>query len=131
MEDKIFPNEILDFSIEKHYISNKVKGKSLYIILLVVFFILLGLLPIIKINLTTQSRGVIKSQIKNNLIQSAVGGKIIYSNILENTKVECGDTLVIINTEKINKEIKNIKGVIQRKKSFIDDIKNLCDNKIN
>nr|WP_319399631.1 HlyD family efflux transporter periplasmic adaptor subunit [uncultured Carboxylicivirga sp.] len=104
------------------YSSFYYKGLAVYWILLVLFFIILIALPLIKVDVSTQSRGTIKTADKISPISSGLTGKITYLNISENQTVHQGDTLLILEQTGIKTEISIAKSQIELFKSYISDI---------
>jgi HlyD family secretion protein len=129
MSNPLFPPEILDYSAESYYAKLNIHSKIIYLsILLFVISIILAL-PFIKIDVTTQSRGVIRSPFENTIIQSSVYGEIVSFSMYENKPVSAGDTLLAINTERIDEQI-NLEW--QKKNdndTFINDIQLLLSGK--
>ena len=59
----------------------------------------ISIMPFVKTDISTQSRGIITTMQENNDIYSAKYGKLKKLNITENQTVFKGDTLIILNTE--------------------------------
>ncbi|WP_245792549.1 HlyD family secretion protein [Flavobacterium fryxellicola] len=66
--------------------------------------IFLALLPIIKIDISSQSRGIIRSTTDNVPVSSLVNGKVTFIKLKNNQVVQQGDTLVAITQENLNTE---------------------------
>jgi HlyD family secretion protein len=81
------------------------------------------LLPFISVDITTQTRGVIRTQSENTLLQSAVYGEVKTINVSENQNVHYGDVLVLIKTDKIDEQIAERKRDFEENKLFISDLK--------
>ena len=86
---------------------SKYKSKSISIYLLVVISVLSGIfsLPYIEVDISSQSRGIIKSIYENTPVSSIVGGLVIQNNLRSNASVNKGDTLVAISVENIDTDI--------------------------
>ena len=94
---------------ENYFIQQHTASRAVYFLLLLLLIIFLGLLPIIKVDITTQSNGIIRSGLEDNVLQSAVYGDIILARITENGDVQKGDTLVVISTRKADEQINHYK----------------------
>ena len=102
---QLFPSEIIQNSAEKYFIQQQTTSRIVYIILLLTLLIFLSLLPLIKVDITCQNNGIIRSAFEDNLMQSAVYGEVIRSNVAENIKVKQNDTLIVISTHKTDEQI--------------------------
>jgi len=125
MSNPLFPPEIINNSAESYYSKLNISSRIIY--LSVLFFItgIIILLPIIKVDISTQSRGVIRSPFENTIIQSPVYGEVVNFRLQENKQVYAGDTLVVLNTDRLNEQI-NLE--IQKKidnEAFMQDITSL------
>jgi len=104
---------------------NKTKSISIYFVIVLCIITALALLPIIKIDISSQSRGIIKSYKDNVPLTTIVSGKIVWQNLKNNQSVIKGDTLI-----KISKEVLETDKFIQdtlsnTTKSVLSDITNV------
>lgn len=105
------PNII--YTQENLYYKNKVKSFNIYTIVLCVVILIFILLPIIKVDISTQSRGIVRSVSENVPIYSMVSGKITFINLRNNQNVTKGDTIITLETStleaesRMNRELKN------------------------
>lgn len=99
----------------------------MYWLILLLFFGGLLALPFIKVDVTVQSRGVIKTINKQSPISAALSAKIIYSNLVENKFVQAGDTLLILDQSGIDGEIHYAKEQIQLYDIYLFDINTLVN----
>ena len=102
---QLFPPEIIHNSAETYFTQQQTTSRTVYLILILTLIIFVLLLPLINVDITTQSNGVIRSNLDDNTIQSAVYGEVIRANISENAKVAQGDTLLMISTHKTDEQI--------------------------
>jgi HlyD family secretion protein len=78
--------------------------------------------PFVRIEVSSQSRGFIRSTIDNNILQSMVYGRIDSINIIENQKIEKGDTLVVIGTEMLKEQIDAMSQQMEQNQLYLDDL---------
>ena len=102
---QLFPSEIIHNSAENYFTQQHSSGRTIYIILILVLMIFLFLLPVISVDITSQSSGIVRSIFDDNILQSAVYGEVIRSNVSENTTVIQGDTLIVVSTHKTDEQI--------------------------
>lgn len=122
MSLKIFPKEIIEQTTEAHFAKFNSNSRRIYILVILIIVAAFASLPLVNIPITQQSRGVLRTLGENNKLFATVYAQIDSINIKENTTVNIGDTLVILNTEKLDKELKSNLGLIKRNQTFINDI---------
>lgn len=91
-------------TIENLISKNKTKSKNIYFVVVLVVIIFLILLPVIKVDISSQSRGIIKSYNENVPLSSIVSGKIVWLKLKNNQTVLKGDTLLKISTQSLETE---------------------------
>lgn len=119
---QLFPPEIIENTVECYHTQISTKSKIIYsVILTIVLFVFISL-PLVYVDISSQSRGVIRSPYENTTIQSAVYGEVVSYRMQENKTVQKGDTLIILNCDKLNeqKTLANMK--IKDNDLFISDI---------
>jgi HlyD family secretion protein len=125
---QLFPPEIIKNSAENYFVKQSTASKAIYFMLLATLLILLLLLPVISVDITTQSNGVIRSRYDDNILQSGVYGEITRANISENLTVTQGDTLLVINTQKTDEQINYYQLQIDEETIHLNDLALLLGN---
>ncbi|MCC9062630.1 HlyD family secretion protein [Flavobacterium piscisymbiosum] len=119
-------------NLENLISKNKTKSLSIYFVIVLALIIFLGLLPIIKVDISSQSRGIIRSKTDNVPVTAIVSGRVKWVSLNNNNNiVEKGDTLVKISKENLesDKEIQNtLSGSVSE---LLNDLSNLLQNKTN
>lgn len=118
----IFPSEIIHDSTESLFVRRKSHYRVIYVVVLLMVLTALAALPFVRVSLSAQARGIIRSPNDNNQIQSAVYGEVLRVNIAENQQVTKGDTLVVLNSQSIDIQIDNNNRKIVEDETFIADI---------
>lgn len=116
-------------NLENLHAKNKTKSISIYLIVLLAMFFFLALLPIIKVDISSQSRGIIRSKTDNVPLTSIVSGKIIWKNIKNNNQVNKGDTLLKIAKEGLETEKKTTDTLSNSISEYLYDISNILKGK--
>ncbi|WP_166921618.1 HlyD family secretion protein [Flavobacterium poyangense] len=126
MSDKeIFPEEILNNTVESHIAKHNKKTSRLFVITFLALLIAFVSLPFIHIDIYTTSRGTIIPQEKKLTLYSPISGKISFFNVEENKKIKKGDTLLIID-HNILKERENLNTIQSSENSvYLNDLRNL------
>jgi HlyD family secretion protein len=83
---------------------NKTKSISIYLVIVVALVVFISSLPLVKIDISSQSRGIIRSTTDNVPLTSLVNGKVVYIHLKNNRLVQKGDTLVQLTQESLNSE---------------------------
>jgi len=108
------------------------KKHTIYLSILSFIIILLISLPLIKVPISTSSRGIINSEIENSPIKSIIGGKIISNTIKKNNQlVNQGDTLVIIKSDNLVGQLDILNNQIKDYLEIKEDLNKIQKNKIN
>lgn len=82
----------------------KTKSISIYLVIVLALLIFLALLPVIKVDISSQSRDMVRSTTDNVPLTSLVNGKATFINLKNNRVVQKGDTLVKITQESLDTE---------------------------
>ena len=81
-------------TLENLVAKNKTKSISIYLVLILAILIFLALLPVIKMDISSQSRDIVRSTTDNVPVTSLVNGKVTFVNLKNNGVIQKGDTLV-------------------------------------
>ena len=107
------------------------KAYPIYWILILSVVGIIGCLPLITVDVSSQSRGIIKSLYDDNKIISVVGGRIVYVNLRNNQQVNIGDTLLIIDDNTIKADIAMQMKLVTDYSERLHDLKILCNGDTN
>lgn len=127
MKNNLFPPEIIRQTTESLFVERHTRSRVLYISVLGMVILIFSSLPFINISVTTQSRGIIRSEKENNSISSAYHGRIERINIQENQPVSEGDTLIVLNTSGIDEEIEWYDQQINKNSLYIRELQKLLN----
>jgi len=127
VKQTIFPKEIIWFSIENHYSRFSRQSRVIYLLLIGIVFAFLISLPFLMLDITVQSRGIIRSQTEPTAVQTPITGQVQEIRIHENMKIASGDTLILLVPKKINDQLKILDDRITLHKIYISDIEKLTD----
>lgn len=122
---EFFPIEIQENTIQNHFIKRNTTSNIIYWLIIFLLLSVIISLPFIVVDVTSQSRSIIRGINENNTIQTAVYGEIIRTNIYENKYVDVGDTLVWLRTDELDEQIIRLNDRISENEDFINDISKL------
>ncbi|TWP29845.1 HlyD family efflux transporter periplasmic adaptor subunit [Apibacter muscae] len=115
----------IKYTIENLYYKNKVKNFNIYTLVIVVLLVFFILLPIIKVDISTQSRGLVRTESENVPISSVVSGKILFINISNNKNVKIGDTLLVLQASTLEAERQSNISIQGDLNLVLEDLDNL------
>jgi HlyD family secretion protein len=124
----LFPSSLLPHTTELHHTRTYSKTWIVYLIMLVVISGAIISLPFISVEVSTQSRGIIRTEFENNQLQSAVYAQVTDIRITENQSVTQGDTLILLNADHLNVQINRLQERITENNAFVHDISALLTN---
>jgi membrane fusion protein, peptide pheromone/bacteriocin exporter len=126
---QLFPPEIIENTVECYHARISTKSKAIYGLLLTMILLVFISLPLVQVDISSQSRGVIRSPYENTTVQSALYGEIISYRLQENKTVMAGDTLLVLNADKLTEQISLANSKLHENKNFIADIELLLNKK--
>ncbi|HWS01498.1 MAG TPA: HlyD family efflux transporter periplasmic adaptor subunit [Prolixibacteraceae bacterium] len=121
----LFPPEILKNSCENYFSEQHSSGRIIYLSVIIIIIISFSLLPLVHIQVTTQSEGVVRSGYEDNPVIPAVSGEVISCRISENQPVNKEDTLLIIASDRIIQEIRLLEYKLKDDNLLISDLNKL------
>lgn len=114
----------------KENLINKYSSRS-NIIYVVVILSILGFiisLPFIKVDITAQSRGLVRSLYDDVPLFSVVSGRVEQVNIRNNEFVKTGDTLIVIQKDNLIAQKNILKKTLQVDSLILKDLKRVTEN---
>lgn len=124
----IFPKEIIEHTTEAHFAKFNSSIKIIYLIVIVLLIAGVLVLPIVNIPITQQGRGTIRSLSENNNVISAIYGQIAENRLHENLQVIKGDTLLILNVQKLDNELKLLGSRLDLNNEYRKDLEMLINS---
>ncbi len=124
-KNKIFPPEIIEHTVENYFAKQHSTSRLIYLTVVAIIVLSFISLPLINVDVTTQSRGIIRSEQENNPIYSAVYAEVTYTDLHENKFVKQGDTLLILKTEKLDEQMNINQLKFKENNRFIQDLSKL------
>ena len=123
MSNNIFPPEILNFTIDHQVARHSSRSQFIYIVIISLLLGALISLPLISVDVSVQSAGLIRPSQEITEIYSANNGKIDKLNFQNNQQVVLGDTLLKLNNELINARMVKINTRKEEINGYLDDLR--------
>ncbi|UPZ18006.1 HlyD family secretion protein [Flavobacterium humidisoli] len=87
------------------------------------------MLPIVKIDISSQSRGIVRSTTDNVPVTSVVSGRVVWLNLKNNQVVQKGDTLVKISKQNLETEKNTQNAVSSSVIELLRDVNSILSDK--
>ena len=118
-------------TLENLIAKNKTKSVSIYLVVVLAIAVFIALLPVIKVDISSQSRGIIRSKTDNVPVTSAVSGKITAIKLKNNLLVQKGDTLLTISKENLETEKQLNDTIYNTNETILQDLEMALKGKSN
>ncbi len=118
-------------TLENLIVKNKTKSKSLYLVVVLAVALVLFLLPVIMVDISSQSRGMLRSKIDNIPLMAVVSGKIDKVFIQNNATVQKGDTLLTISQNNLIAEQQLNDTLYNQNQKLYEDLQKALRHKQN
>lgn len=112
-------------NLENLIAKNKTKNISIYLLVILALIVLLACLPIITVDISNQSRGIIRAKQDNVPISTIVSGKVTYINLQNNLFIEAGDTLLMVLKDNLKAQHILNDSLLHHAKEEYQDLDNL------
>jgi len=122
MATQIFPTEIIENTTEAYLPQVTVRSQIIYISVLAILIAALISLPYIKISVSTNSSGIVRTVAEKSDFKAITSGRVSAWLVKENQKVETGQNLVVLASEMLDSKISLVKFQQIEKQQFIHDL---------
>ena len=122
MEKKVFPYKMINHNVESLHAKHHTTTQVIYLTILLGLLAALVALPYINVDITAQSRGLIRSAQDNNAVSAVVAGQVTEVFIKENQKVAAGAILLKLSTEKLEEQIRLNETKVEENTRYIKDL---------
>lgn len=112
-------------NLENLITKNKTKSISIYLVVVLAITAFVALLPVINVDISSQSRGIIRSTTDNVPVTSVVSGKITFVKVKNNGFVTKGDTLIKIAKDGLETEKQTNDTLSYSVSQYVTDISNI------
>jgi membrane fusion protein, peptide pheromone/bacteriocin exporter len=128
---QLFPSDIIKGSSENYFSEQNSNSRVIYLSVILFLLAVIGLLPWISVQVSTQSEGVLRSGYEDNPVVPVVSGVVKNINISENQYVKKDDTLLVIASDRIDQEITLLTFRQKEDSLLLFDLNKLVSGKIN
>jgi len=121
-QKQIFPHEIVEFSVEKHFNDYGTRTKQLYLTILGIVLLTFILLFIIKVDVTVTSAGSISPILGRSTIRTPINGIVDSLFVTENQHVVAGQPLVKVHAQSLDEKGIDTKSQQEELKGQVSDL---------
>ncbi|MCO6489925.1 MAG: HlyD family efflux transporter periplasmic adaptor subunit [Phaeodactylibacter sp.] len=125
MKTHIFPFDFVRESLEGLCARQSVRSQAIYTAVLLSLAAALLSLPMIEVDISKQSRAVIRARQKNNELSAPVYAQVEASFLREGRQVVKGDTLLILSAGKLDEELTALSAQLDLNSACIRDLQRL------
>ena len=125
MDQKIFPSEILEQTADYHFQRYNQRSIALYRIILLIVLVSLVAIFFIKVDVSVNSPGIIKSEVERAVIKPLVSGVVDKVYVEENDFVNKGDLILSIQADEITEQTSLLSDQIGVLQTEISDLSRL------
>lgn len=123
MSKQLFPSEIIDNSIEKFVAKHSIKTHLIYNIVIAFVAVMAILIFFLSVDINVNSTGIIKSPGERLSIGSPYSALVENIEVTENQYVNVGDVLLVLNSERQEKELSKHTARLHEIIDYESDIK--------
>lgn len=116
-------------TLENLIAKNRTKSVSIYLVVVLAIATFIAALPVIKVDISSQSRGIIRSKTDNVPLATVVSGKIVALHLKNNLSVAKGDTLLTISNENLATEKQLNDTLVVSNEIILEDLQKALENK--
>lgn len=105
MQKQLFPKEVIESTTEAYLPRVSVKSQLIYTIILVALVTTFAALPFIKVDISTQANGIIRTVADKTEVKSLTSGRLSVVNVAENQTVAPNQLLFKIVTDELDSQL--------------------------
>lgn len=125
MAMQLFPAEIIDNTVEAYMPTVTVKSQLIFITVILAIILSLAALPFVKVNVSVNSPGMVRTVSEKSELTSSVPGRVATWLVSENQSVTAGQNLVVLGTEMQDNKLSLLRFQMREKQQYIRDLTQL------
>lgn len=101
----MLPPDSIEHTVEAYLPKVQIRSQLIYSIILLAAIGVLVALPLIYVDISVQSPGVVRTLSEKTEIKSLVSGRVKAAKVIENQTVHAGDTLFTVDTDELDTKL--------------------------
>lgn len=126
MQNQIYPLEHLEDSLERHLNRHSRRSQVIYLAILLLLAGGLAALPLVRVGVSVQSRGIIRPVTEKHEVKSQTAGFAERLLVEEGARVEKGDQLVTLRTALLRERLDLLDARLAQSRDFVHDLELLA-----
>lgn len=115
-------DENVTHTVENLWAKTRVNTRSIYLVVVILIIGFLCALPHIFVDISSQSRGIVRSSYENVPITNMVASRLLSVHFQANQQVNRGDTLFVLDPSILQTEIQLTLGTLQKNQQELADL---------
>ena len=129
MKKQLFPKEFLKHSVEVHQFKYSQRSRNIYWTLLFLLLFVILALPLVKVNVYTTVRGIIKPEKERQVLRVNSSGQVLLSQLFPNASVQRGDTLLRLAQPVLEEKKQLLLAQMNECNAMLYDLQQLSEKK--
>lgn len=122
MQNQLYPAEIIEHTTEAYLPQVSVQGQVIYVSVVLAALLALLSLPFVRIDVSVQSSGIVRSRAERNELRSLTAGTIANVLVHENQTVKAGQPIFELQTAIPDSKLRLLHAQQSEKKLYIGDL---------
>ncbi|MBB4078465.1 HlyD family secretion protein [Lewinella aquimaris] len=122
---RLFPFPLVEGNIEGLHARFSRTGSLIYLTVVIGILVTAAALPLIEVEVNSQSRGILRPALKLAPVVSPVSGNVTLARLRENAAICAGDTLLTISTAELGTEADHLRRQLTERREAITDLRRL------
>ena len=128
MQKQLYPSEVAGDAIESYLAQYPGKSRGIYLIVLLALVGAGALLPILKVDITVQSAGLIRPAMEKSEIRARVSGLVQEVFVEGQEAVQKGQPLLAVQTKVLDERANLLQTQLDEKERFLSDLDRLLES---
>ena len=122
MQRQLYPFEQVEDSLERHLGENSRRSQAIYLTVVAVIIVALALLPVVRVGVSVQSRGIVRPVTEKHEVRAQASGFAEVLGIEEGARVEKGQELVTLRAGELGERLALLDVQIDQARRTIHDL---------
>ena len=126
MQRELYPFEQVEDSLERHLGENSRRSQAIYLAVVAVVIVALALLPVVRVGVSVQSRGIVRPVTEKHEVKAQASGFAELLRVEEGARVEKGEELVTLRAVELGERLALLAVRIDQTRRDIHDLELLA-----
>ncbi len=122
---RLFPFPLVEGNVEALHARHHRTGTTIYLTVVIGLLIAAACLPLVEVEVNSQSRGILRPTMKLTPVSPPVSGTVTLARLRENGAVCAGDTLLVVSAAGLSTEADHLWAQLREREELLGDLKGL------